>query len=137
MERTLRQQQNQLNTLYFSQFNLNVLQAKIRKEFREKTGISIDRQKEEDLLSIMRSIYINNAVDPYAGPLDLRRQVDSMNEQAAKLALGQISTGVSQYIGYLRDINGPIRTMPLPVNTSSYGEKLPQVPIGLGARYNN
>ena len=37
-----------LNTLFFSEFNINLLQRAIRQDFKNKTGVSIDRQNNDD-----------------------------------------------------------------------------------------
>ena len=41
---SLKQVETPLNTLFFSEFNQNLLQRGIRQSFKNKTGISIDRQ---------------------------------------------------------------------------------------------
>ena len=53
-----------LNTLFFSDFNLKLLQKAIRQSFKNKTGISIDHQNPDDLYAIMRVVFINNSGDP-------------------------------------------------------------------------
>ena len=60
---SLKQTQTPLNTLFFSQFNLNLLQRGIRQSFKNNTGVSIDYQNPDDLYAIMRSVFINNAGD--------------------------------------------------------------------------
>ena len=112
-----------LNTLFFSHFNLSLLQKAIRQSFKNKTGISIDRQNPDDLYAIMRVVFINNSGDPNIG---VQTQVKRMNEIVIKTALAQIQTGVAQYIGYIQDIDTTARPMDLPVNTSTMGKKLPK-----------
>jgi hypothetical protein len=54
---TLRQSETPLNTLFFSEFNRNLLQHAIRTRFRQISGgIEIDRQSEDDLFALMRVI---------------------------------------------------------------------------------
>jgi len=66
-------------------------------------------------------VYINNSYNPYG---DLPEQVTLMNSIVVKTAVGQIGTGVSQYIGYIRDISTPLVPEPRPINTSLSGEKM-------------
>jgi hypothetical protein len=66
-------------------------------------------------------VYINNSYNPYG---NLPEQVSLMNSIVIKTAVGQIGTGVSQYIGYIRDISTPLVPEPRPINTSLYGEKM-------------
>ena len=110
-----------LNTLFFSEFNINLIQRMIRQMFKNKTGISIDYQKPADILALMRSVFIANSCNPNEKVCE---QSKFMNEQVAKLAIGQIETGVSQYIGYMRDIDSTHIPLAVPVNTSTYGQKI-------------
>lgn len=112
-----------LNTLFFSDFNTNLLQRAIRQTFKNKTGISIDYQNPDDLFSIMRVVFINNAGDPNT---NVQPQVKAMNEIVIKTATDQIQTGVAQYIGYVQDIETPTRLIDRPTNTSTIGKKLPK-----------
>ena len=110
-----------LNTLFFSEFNISLVQKMIRQMFKDKTGISIDYQKPADILALMRSVFIANSCNPNEKVCE---QSKFMNEQVAKLAIGQIETGVSQYIGYMRDIDSTHIPLAVPVNTSTYGQKI-------------
>ena len=60
---SMKQCETPLNTLFFSRFNVNILQRGIRQDFKNKTGIAIDYQNEDDLYAIMRVVFINNAGD--------------------------------------------------------------------------
>tara|TARA_R110000803_G_scaffold169341_2_gene232332 strand:- start:278 stop:691 length:414 start_codon:yes stop_codon:yes gene_type:complete len=110
-----------LNQLFFSEFNINLIHKMIRQMFKNKTGISVDYQKPADLLALMRSIFIANSCNPNE---NVCGQTKLMNEQVANLAIGQVETGVSQYIGYLRDIDSTHIPLAVPVNTSTYGKKV-------------
>jgi hypothetical protein len=110
-----------LNKLYFSSFNVNLLQKAIRHEFKNKTGIAIDYQNEDDLYGIMRVVFINNAGDHYSR---VNEQVRFMNGLVIKTALSQIQTGVSQYMGYVHDVDRGLEPIDRPVNTSTYGNKM-------------
>ena len=117
---TLKQCPTPLNTLFFSEFNMNLLQRGIRQSFRDQTGVSIDYQNPSDLYSIMRVVFINNSGDPNA---NVQEQVKYMNGIVIKTASGQIQTGVSQYMGYVHDIDTLAVPNDRPVNTTTYGKK--------------
>ena len=117
---TLKQCPTPLNTLFFSEFNMNLLQRGIRQTFRDQTGVSIDYQNPSDLYSIMRVVFINNSGDPNA---NVQEQVKYMNGIVIKTALGQIQSGVSQYMGYVHDIDTLAVPIDRPVNTTTYGKK--------------
>ncbi len=117
---TLKQCPTPLNTLFFSEFNMNLLQRGIRQSFKDQTGVSIDYQNPSDLYSIMRVIFINNSRDPNT---NVQEQVRYMNGIVIKTASGQIQTGVSQYMGYVHDIDTLAVPIDRPVNTTTYGKK--------------
>ena len=118
---SLKQTSTPLNQLFFSEYNTNVLQRGIRQAYKQKTGIAIDYQNSGDLFAIMRVVFINNAADPYGAVCD---QVREMNTRVIKVALDQINTGVSQYLGYIRDAQSPLIPLAQPINTSTYGKRV-------------
>ena len=117
---SLKQCPTPLNTLLLSEFNMNLLQRGIRQSFRDKTGVAIDYQNSNDLYSIMRVVFINNSGDPNA---NVQEQVKFMNGIVITTALGQIQTGVSQYMGYIHDIDTLSVPIDRPVSTTTYGNK--------------
>jgi len=121
MIHTLQQCRTPLNTLFFSEFNINLLQRGIRQEFKNKTNLAIDFQNKSDLLTIMRAVFVNNSSDPYA---DTNSQVKQMNCVVIKKAIEQITTGVSQYMGYIKDIDTPVNPIANPISTNMYGNKM-------------
>ena len=119
--RTMRQTGTPLGDLFFSDFNLRSIQNNIRQSVLTTTGIAIDYQKQDDVLTLMRMVFINNSVDQYG---NLPAQIKIMNDLVIKTATAQIGTGLSQYIGYIRDISTPMIPEPRPINTSVYGERM-------------
>ena len=118
---SLKQTETPLNTLFFSEFNKNLLQRGIRQAFKDKTGIAIDYQNPDDLYGIMRVVFINNAGDHYT---NVNEQVKEINTRVIDVALGQIQTGVSQYMAYNRDIDTISVPLDQPMNTSPVGKKI-------------
>ena len=118
---SLKQCETPLNTLFFSEFNKNLLQRGIRQSFKNKTGISIDYQNPDDLYGIMRVVFINNSGDHYS---NVNEQVKFMNDRVISTAMSQIQTGVSQYIAYAKDIDTISTPMDRPINTSTTGNKI-------------
>jgi hypothetical protein len=110
-----------LNTLFFSEFNRNLLQKAIRQSFKNKTGVSIDYQNPDDLYAIMRSVFINNASSHTSR---INEQVKFMNGVVIKTALSQVQSGVAQYLGYIRDIDTLAVPPTPPANTSTFGLKI-------------
>ena len=118
---SMKQCETPLNTLFFSEFNRNILQRGIRQTFKDLTGISIDYQNPDDLYGIMRVVFINNSGDHQR---DVNKQVKAMNTRVIETALSQIQTGVSQYIAYVNDIDTTSIPLDQPMNTSTSGKKL-------------
>src|SRR6056300_1259227 len=118
---SLQQCETPLNTLFFSDFNKNLLQRGIRQAFKNKTGIAIDYQNPDDLYGIMRMVFINNAGDHYNR---VKEQVKELNTRVIATAISQIQTGVSQYIAYTRDIDTISFPLDQPINTSTTGNKI-------------
>jgi hypothetical protein len=119
---SVQQCETPLNTLFFSEFNKNLLQRGIRQAFKDRTGISIDYQNGDDLFGIMRVVFINNSGDHNK---EVNKQVKAMNARVIETALSQIQTGVSQYISYVSEIDTTRTLLDQPVNTSTVGKKLP------------
>ena len=118
---SIKQTPTPLNTLFFSEFNTNLLQRAIRQSFKDKTGVAIDYQSADDLYGIMRVVFINNAGDQHK---EVNKQVKLMNSIVIKTALSQIQSGVSQFMGYMRDIDTLAVPPNAPQNTSTYGLKM-------------
>jgi len=110
-----------LNKLFFSAFNVNLVQRGIRQSFKNKTGVKIDYQNEDDVYGIMRVVFINNAGNHNEG---INEQVKTMNTIAINTAVAQIQTGVSQYMGYVHDIDKGMDPINRPVSTSTVGKKI-------------
>jgi hypothetical protein len=118
---SIKQTPTPLNTLFFSEFNTNLVQRAIRQTFKDKTGISIDYQNPDDLYSIMRVVFINNAGDHHK---EVQTQVKAMNTLVINTAVSQVQSGVAQYMGYMRDIDTMAVPPTAPINTSTYGLKM-------------
>jgi hypothetical protein len=100
---------------------VNLLQRAIRQDFKNRTGISIDYQSEDDLYAIMRVVFINNAGDHHSR---VNEQVKLMNSMVIKTAVGQIQSGVSQYMGYVHDMDRGLEPIDAPISTSTTGNKM-------------
>ena len=121
VKKTIQQTPTPLNTLYFSDFNQELVQRAIRQMFKNETGISIDYQNKDDLYSLMRVVFINHAQDHHK---EIHNQVKKMNTMVIETAISQIRSGVSQYMGYIKDIDTLAVPPEPPSNTSTYGMKI-------------
>jgi hypothetical protein len=127
--KSIQQTRTPLNTMFFSVYNVDLLQRAIIQVTFDRHGHAIDRQNVDDLLTIMRSVFVNNASDPNNR---ICEQVKFMNDRVIKTACNQIDTGLSQFIGYMKDVTKPYVPPPIPENTSIYGKAMPvNTKIGL------
>lgn len=121
MEISLKQERTPLNSIYFSEQNMMLLQKAIRAEFLKKSGLKIDYQNPNDLYALMRSVFINNQQNGYD---KIDQQIRHMNGIVINEALKQIQTGVSQFFSYVKDKDKPIIPPAIPENTSIYGMRI-------------
>ena len=124
----MQQTKTPLNSLFFSDFNVSLLERGIRQDFKNKTGISIDRQNRADIIALMRAEFINSSGDHYAL---VDSQVKDMNTRVIEKARAQLSVGVTQFINFVKDTKDVILPNELPKNTSTYGNKLPDQKFGI------
>jgi hypothetical protein len=111
-----------LSTAFKSGMNQERLQFMIRDSVKNLTGYSIDRQDTSDLKALMNRVFTNMASDPYR---DIQGQVSRMNTQVVKEATDTISTGVAQHVKFLQEVNVQPVPLPVPMSTTTYGQKLP------------
>jgi predicted double-glycine peptidase len=119
--KTVKQCPTPLNSLYFSEFNQDLLQRGIREKFKQLTGIKIDYQNGDDLMTLMRYVFINNSGDHHT---NVNEQVRKMNAVVIDTAVGQVKTGVAQYLSYVQDVDTLAVPLAQPINTSTYGKKI-------------
>ena len=111
-----------LGNAFFSEFNREGIHKSIIDAIKSQTGYELGRQNDGDIQSLMRVVYTDLAADPYT---DVRNQVSRMNAEVMKRATQTISTGMLQQLVYLRDITENPVPLEIPVNTSTYGNKIP------------
>ena len=123
-----RQWNNPLSDAFFSEFNRETIHQDIIRAINRKTGYTIDKQNDADLQALMKRVYVNMMTDP---SVNVRGQVQSMNNAVVEEATGTIGTGMLQQLLFMRDISSnPVPLQP-PVSTSTYGNKLgSRPPIG-------
>lgn len=113
--------ENPVSELFFSKHNISVLQQGLRYSVFKKTGKTIDNQSENELLIIMRSIYLQYAKHM---PYNIIMQVKSLNSKVLDYAVDRVSGEVKQYFDYKHHAS----TLPIPLehakNVSPVGTKV-------------
>lgn len=115
---TMRQSDTTLNVNFFSEENQKTIQKTIKQRVFNKYKVKIDNQNTDDLLVIMRTVYLSNMS---MAEHDITKQIKTMNDIVVNQATGMVATGVASYFGYLRDVHSNPAPLPIPENTSVYG----------------
>jgi len=111
-----------LSNAFFSDFNRETIHNNLISLIKKQTGYTIDKQNDADIQGLMRKVYINMAADEYNNVKD---NVSKMNSKVVDEASQMVLTGVLQQITYLQDITSNPVPLLNPINTSTYGNKIP------------
>lgn len=116
-------EKNDLNDSFFSPSNVNLLQNLIQATVLNKSQgkFQIGKQSEEQLIIIMRSIYLQHGKNL---PDNIQEQVDDLNKKVVNECVRIILVNIQAYVGYVRDVNAPPSTMNLPKSTRVYNNTL-------------
>jgi hypothetical protein len=116
------QETTQLNQLYFSKENMNIIQDKIRYQVyinTEKKHV-IGKQSDVELEIVMRSIYLQHSPNL---PTQVKEQIKYLNELVCNWCVEKIIPEIYQYMGYLKEVEYMPVPLEHPVNLSSKGSK--------------
>lgn len=117
-------QPTNLSRQFFSQNNIQQIQNMIRYQVWKKTKHVIEPQKSEDLLIIMRSLFLqySNMTDSCDQSV-IQKEIDRLNFYILRDTVPDILTNVEQYFGYLRDAGRIPAPIPQPLALSNKGTK--------------
>ena len=127
MTATLRQRlstagTDDVNEAFFSQANVDAIQRELRAVIRTRLGYAIDRQPDDQLLIIMRYVYMNESRNT-GGAREVRR----LNQLVLREVVPQVASGVMQYLAYLRDASQLPEPIPRAQATSIKGTDTAQL----------
>jgi hypothetical protein len=112
---------NNLSELYFSQSNIDILQDSIIEGvFKISSGTKICKQSEDELLIVMRSIYLQYGKNQ---DNNLQGQIKDLNKHVLKYCIENINTNLKQYNGYINDITKERDVLEMPHFVNSKGDK--------------
>jgi hypothetical protein len=102
--------ENCVSNLFFSQFNIDILQEGLRNMILNKTDgkFNINKQSETELKIIMRSIYLQFSKN---SSNDITTQVKELNKLVLEWAVPEIISNIKQHENYKQDIS----TLPIPI----------------------
>jgi hypothetical protein len=115
---------NPLNNMFFSQQNIDILQKAIRLHVYSKSHkkFSVDLQSKDELLLLMRGIYLQYSKNQDA---KLNEQVKELDKLVINEAVPIILSNVELHYSYLYDLSEPrfMRPIDRAKNVSSKGER--------------
>ena len=117
------QTKSRLSNLFFSKYNINILQNILRYQVWYESGEKyiIGKQSEIELKTIMRSIFLQYGK---FRSKELIGQVKELNELVSQYTVPNVLSNIELYLGYKKDISYLPKPIPLPVNLSVKGTRL-------------
>ena len=111
-----------LNTVFFSQSNVDNLQAQIKAEVLTLSGgeYVIGNQNTDDLHLIMRSYYLQYAPN---NPANVANELQELNERVLRFASNRIMVEIVAYKRYRKDILDFPAPIDRPVDVKVYGTR--------------
>lgn len=100
MVRSLGQQPTGLAAAFFAPGNVDEVQDRMREVVFRRTGHRIDRQSDEQLLILMRNVFVEYA--RHEAP-DVPSEVRRLDNVVLAQAVPIVAAGLAQYLSYLRD----------------------------------
>lgn len=142
------QENSVLSTLFFSHKNIQNLQHLLRLVVYKESGYKVDNQSVQELLVIMRSIFLQYSKNPGNPPSSTSEQqkrkffnlykseIHRLNQLVVNEAVPLIVSQTQQLIDYYRDASVPALPNELPKNVNIKGTRqYSQQIIGLPREY--
>jgi hypothetical protein len=120
------QERNPMMDCFFSKKNLDHIQHLLIEMIRYQSGgqYQISRQNDDELLTVMRSIYIKTPTNPYSTGADFKRDICTLNKNVLDWVVPRVIVNIQQYLGYVRDQGNNLRTIDRPEFMSNCGNRI-------------
>ena len=113
--------QNELTRAYFSDSNIDYLQNEmISRIYKLTNGIKISKQSEDEILIIMRSIYLQYGKNNSQNIVD---QINELNTKILDYSVDNIFSNIKQQQKYIHDITTERTVLDKPEYVHIKGEK--------------
>ena len=112
-----------MSDLFLSEKNINLIQLKIINIVNDKYKYKISKQSKNELIIIMRSIYLNNATNNYSSKNEIKTELVKLNNLVIGYCVKTIVNNIKSHELYLKKINNDLNPIDLPSNTNSKGDK--------------
>lgn len=120
------QERNPLIDAFFSKRNIDHIQMLIIDmiNFQSQGKYKISPQRESELLTIMRGVYLQTQSNHLATGKEFHNQLCTLNKNVLDFCVPQILVSIQGYLGYARDQGSNINPMPRPEFLSNAGNKI-------------
>ena len=112
-------EESPVSNIFFSQGNVENIQKLIRYRVNKETGKVIDRQSNNNLVIIMRSIFLQYGDASLTTKEALIKEIRNLNDRVANFSVDRIVGQLGQHDTYLKDIS----SMPRPLEHPKYDNK--------------
>ena len=114
---------NIISDLFLSEKNINLIELKIINIIQEKFNYKISKQSRNELLIVMRSIFLNNCTNNYSNKEDVKKELKKLNDLVINYCVDNIIKNIRGHELYLKKINNNLNPLENGINTNSKGEK--------------
>lgn len=112
-----------MSDIFLSEKNINLIQLKIINIINNKYKYKISKQSKNELIIIMRSIYLNNATNNYSNKQDIKNELNKLNNLVISYCIKNIVNNIKSHELYLKKINNDLTPINLPTSTNIKGDK--------------
>jgi hypothetical protein len=113
-----------ISDLFLSEKNIKLIHLKIINSIREKYNYNISKQSKNELLIIMRSVYLNNCTNNFSNKNEIKKELKRLNELAINYCVNNIIKNIKSYELYLDKINNNLNPIDLPKPTTIKGDNI-------------
>ena len=111
------QEQSGVSELFLNG-NIEIIQSTIRYKIYKNTNQIIDHQSQNEINVVMRSVFLQHG-NAVVSSDDIVNEVKKLNDMVVEFCVGQITTQLKQYNGYLNKMT----TLPVPLEHPKYLNK--------------
>lgn len=111
-------EQTPMSQIFFSNMNVHGIQSTIRYRIFKMKNVRISPQSENELFTVMRSIYLQFA-NSFVLSDDIVGEIRSLNEKVIEYCVGNIEEQLKQYEGYKQKL----AFLPVPLEHPIYDNK--------------
>ena len=125
---TVRQDETELNTTFFSRQNMARIQKTLQERVYAQTRRLIDLQSYDDLFTIMRGIFVTTRTD---SDTNIASQIIYLNGKVLDVIVPQVLYGIEAHSVFLKDIETPVVPMEHGEYNTRKGEDSNELPVGM------